>query len=129
MIWHLEEEEKVQGGHGAAAEEVLCHPVGLSVVLKVVREAAVHKDVDKEHPARPEPRGDALHEHLVVLHVLKHLDREHAVVCGGRLEGDHVVREDREVLDAALLGPEWGAQGNRISIMRQRDLDEEEEEA
>jgi len=62
--------------------------------LKVVGAAPVAEDVDKQRTAGAQPAAAAAHEFLVVLHVLKHLNRQDAVVraWGLRAAGQGAVR-------------------------------------
>mmetsp|Transcript_21742 Transcript_21742/g.54628 ORF Transcript_21742/g.54628 Transcript_21742/m.54628 type:complete len:310 (+) Transcript_21742:116-1045(+) len=102
-----EVEEEVVGRHGASREKVLAHPVVVPLRLEVVGEVLVAEDVDESLGARLEPLGHALEEEVIVLHVLKHLDRHDAVVllAGGHREVVHVGRDHGEVLEAELPGP------------------------
>ena len=62
----------------------------------------MHEDVHKQLPLGPEPRGDPRQELLVVLHVLEHLHRHHAVKRPRlvRRKHVHVGRHHGEVGDA-----------------------------
>lgn len=51
------------------AEEVPRHPVPRVLVLKVVGERPVRKDVDEQQAPRAQPRGHTTEELLVVLHL------------------------------------------------------------
>jgi hypothetical protein len=71
--------------------------------LKMVRQLGGAEIVHKQQATGLEPAGDAAQELLVVLHVLEHLDADHAVVgalCA--LELRHVGGDDLQVADAAL---------------------------
>ena len=71
----LEVKQQLLIGHGPSREKVVRHPAR----LKVVGVRAVAKDVDKQLSLRLQPLGDAIHQLLVVLHVLKHFNAKSAV--------------------------------------------------
>ena len=105
----LKVQEKVGAGHDAAGEEVPGHPVALVLHLEVIGQCAVGKDMHQGHGAGVHPGGHLGEEALVVLHVLEHLDRDHAVKVGvhaleGKLRIHHIGREDGQVGQAALAG-------------------------
>jgi hypothetical protein len=69
-----EVEQEVVGGHGAAGEEVLAHPVVVACGLEVVGEGLVEEDVHEQQTSLLEPAVNVAHQLLIVLHVLEHLD-------------------------------------------------------
>jgi hypothetical protein len=71
-----EVEQEVVGGHRAAGEEVLAHPVVVPRGLEVVGETLVQEDVDEQEAALLEPAVDVRHKLLVVLHMLEHFDAD-----------------------------------------------------
>ena len=70
-----------------------------------VGELPVAEDVDEEEPVRLQQPRQALHQRLVVPHVLEHLDRDDAVEAAVEHELAHVGGDDLDIGGRARLDP------------------------
>ena len=93
----LELKQQTVRGHLAAGEEVLGHPVVLTVLLEGIEVLAVGEDMHEEGAAGLEPTGDAPEEFLVVAHVFEHFDAYDAIKDRAGVEVQHVGCADLEV--------------------------------
>jgi len=72
-------EQQVVGGHLAAGEKVLRHPVARVTDFEWVRESTMGKYVDEQQAIGIDPRSNFVKQALIVPHVLHHFDGNDAV--------------------------------------------------
>ena len=95
--------KQVVARHNATGEKIFAHPIRVILRFKFVGIFMMRENMHEQFPLWLEPVGNVRHQPLIILHVLEHLHRNHAVKFLVNVKPVHVTGDNAEIIQAAFL--------------------------